>query len=84
MLNCNLTLFQGHMDTIGSYHQLVNSGVDFASMLSESHEEETIPTVLRSTGGQGTMMNGTIPKVKALQELEHGKNSYKSVGFWSL
>lgn len=72
------------METIGSYHQLVNSGVDFASMLSESHEEETIPTVLRSTSGRGTVMNGTIPKVKALQELEHGKKNYRSRGFWSL
>ncbi|KAK4317272.1 hypothetical protein Pmani_011632 [Petrolisthes manimaculis] len=65
-----LVLKEGHMEAIGSYHQLVNSGMDFASMLSESQEEVKIPTVLRNTSRRGTVINGAIPKVKLLQELE--------------
>ena len=33
--------FQGHTEAIGNYHQLVNSGIDFASLLSTGHEEES-------------------------------------------
>ncbi|KAK3863657.1 hypothetical protein Pcinc_030600 [Petrolisthes cinctipes] len=65
-----LVLREGHMEAIGSYHQLVNSGMDFASMLSESQEEVKIPTVLRNTSRGGTVINGAIPKVKLLQDLE--------------
>ncbi|XP_064120685.1 ATP-binding cassette sub-family C member 4-like [Macrobrachium nipponense] len=36
-----LVLREGHTEAIGNYNQLVNSGIDFASLLSTGHDEET-------------------------------------------
>ncbi|XP_045127905.1 ATP-binding cassette sub-family C member 4-like isoform X2 [Portunus trituberculatus] len=35
-----LVLKEGHMEAIGPYHQLVNSGLDFGTLISENQEEE--------------------------------------------
>ncbi|XP_063867034.1 ATP-binding cassette sub-family C member 4-like isoform X1 [Scylla paramamosain] len=36
-----LVLKEGHMEAIGPYHQLVNSGLDFGTLISENTEEIT-------------------------------------------
>ncbi|KAK7083945.1 Multidrug resistance-associated protein 4, partial [Halocaridina rubra] len=56
-----LVLREGHMEAIGSYHQLVNSGIDFASLLSTGQEEDT-PLPAKQTTAKGGIRNGMIPK----------------------
>lgn len=67
--------FKGHPEAIGNYHQLVNSGIDFASLLAEGHEEEKTTSPSRQPSTKSVKKNGFIPTGKFMQEAEKCKYS---------
>ncbi|XP_071552963.1 ATP-binding cassette sub-family C member 4-like isoform X4 [Panulirus ornatus] len=65
-----LILREGHTEAIGGYHQLVNSGVDFASLLSEGLEDEKVSPLSRASSIRSTKRNGVIPNGRIFQDGE--------------
>ncbi|XP_069987945.1 ATP-binding cassette sub-family C member 4 isoform X1 [Penaeus vannamei] len=65
-----LVLREGHPEAIGNYRQLVNSGIDFASLLAEGHEEEKTTSPSRQPSTKSAKKNGFIPTGKFMQEAE--------------
>ncbi|KAG0716160.1 Multidrug resistance-associated protein 4 [Chionoecetes opilio] len=60
-----LVLKEGRVQAIGPYNQLVNSGIDFGSLISENHEEITSSlsqesSSIKSSSIKKTILNGRI------------------------
>ncbi|XP_069950148.1 ATP-binding cassette sub-family C member 4-like isoform X3 [Cherax quadricarinatus] len=62
-----LILREGHTEAIGGYHQLVNSGIDFASLLSDG-DDEKVGSLSREPSMRSTKKNGVIPNGRHVQD----------------
>nr|XP_045582319.1 ATP-binding cassette sub-family C member 4-like isoform X3 [Procambarus clarkii] len=65
-----LVLRGGCTEAIGGYHQLLNSGIDFASLLSESREDERTVTPSRESSIRCSKKNGVITNGGLVQDAD--------------
>ncbi|XP_042212324.1 ATP-binding cassette sub-family C member 4-like isoform X2 [Homarus americanus] len=71
-----LVLREGHTEAIGGYHQLANSGIDFASLMSEGQEDEKLSSPSREPSTRSVKKNGVIPNGRVFQDSDKFGSSW--------
>ncbi|XP_050734387.1 ATP-binding cassette sub-family C member 4-like isoform X2 [Eriocheir sinensis] len=69
-----LVLKEGHMQALGPYHQLVNSGIDFGTLISEGQEEVSTLTQ-EPSGGKACKTSKAFMNGRILRERKRTESS---------
>ncbi|XP_066976379.1 ATP-binding cassette sub-family C member 4-like isoform X2 [Macrobrachium rosenbergii] len=73
-----LVLREGHTEAIGNYNQLVNSGIDFASLLSTGHDEET-SSPAKQTSTRSEKKNGIVSSLQESDKFDSSVSLHRRV-----